>query len=115
MVVQAGVVWDGVEGAGGAGFGVVRGVDEAGLYAGAGDRAAPLMAVSLGILQAIGSANAQQVLPSLSHVSRELGYDQARFDKLLAEAVEAYKRDGGRSVIEAAFAGLDVGGDGGQD
>lgn len=82
---------------------------------GRGDSAAPLMAISLSIFQEIGSPDAQRVLANLSGVCSELGYDQARVDKLVAEAGEAYKGDGGRSLIEAAFAGLDDGGGDGQD
>jgi tetratricopeptide (TPR) repeat protein len=74
------------------------------LKMGRGDTGARLVAICWLIGQSIGHEDTEGDFRALSGLCSELGYDQAQFDAMLAEAVAAYEADGGRELIERAFA-----------
>jgi tetratricopeptide (TPR) repeat protein len=65
---------------------------------------ARLKAIGFNIANAIGHGDANRILISLTALCSQLRYDQAQFDAMMAEAVEAYQADRGRALIEQAFA-----------
>ncbi len=71
---------------------------------GHGHVAARLVAICCLIDQAIGHGDTESDFRTLSGLCSQLGYDQAQFDAMLAEAAAAYQADRGRELIERAFA-----------
>ncbi|MEA2045671.1 MAG: hypothetical protein U9N48_04010, partial [Euryarchaeota archaeon] len=62
-----------------------------------------LVTLSAMILKEIGHADLKQVEPWVDDLASELGYSQDQFDAMYEEIAEAYQRDRGRSLIDAAF------------
>ncbi|HEX8199600.1 MAG TPA: tetratricopeptide repeat protein, partial [Isosphaeraceae bacterium] len=77
---------------------------------GRGEEAARLTAISFLIAQAIGLGELKRIVRNLSTICGQLGYDQGRFDAMLAEAAAAYQGDRGRGLIDRAFAAPEEGG-----
>jgi tetratricopeptide (TPR) repeat protein len=65
--------------------------------------AARLLAVCWMIDKAIGHGDAEQDLRQLLGLCTQLGYDENQVKALLREVAEAYGRDRGRSLLDAAF------------
>ena len=75
-----------------------------------GRHAAQLQAVCWLIDDSIEHGDAESDFLALSGLCSNLGYDQARFDAMLAEVAAAYREDGGRGLIERSFAEEEPGG-----
>ncbi|HWE37581.1 MAG TPA: tetratricopeptide repeat protein [Isosphaeraceae bacterium] len=67
---------------------------------GQGENGVRLVATCWLIDQAIGHGDAESDLRNLSAFCQELGYDQARYDTMMAEVVAAYQADRCRSLVE---------------
>jgi tetratricopeptide (TPR) repeat protein len=72
---------------------------------GRGAAGARLMAVCWLIESEIGHGDADSDWNSLSAQCAEVGYDQGQIQAMLEEVKEAYQRDRGRGLVEAAFPG----------
>ncbi len=70
---------------------------------GRGHLGARLAAICWLIDRSIGHGDAESDLRALSGLCSELGYDQAQFEGMVAEALEAYETNRGRALIERAF------------
>ena len=70
---------------------------------GNGPEGAQLIALSWLIDQAIGHTYATEDFAYLTKVCNRLGYDQAQFDAMLAEAKAAYAADRSWSLIHKVF------------
>ena len=62
-----------------------------------------LVALSAILLQAVGHADLRRVQPWVNDLASQLGYTQEQFDAMLGEVQEAYQRDLGQGLVEAAF------------
>lgn len=74
---------------------------------GRGEAGARLVTLCWMIDRQIGHGDAESDFRNLQTLCRNLGYDQARFDEMLAEAAAGYEADRGWGLIADAFAGLD--------
>jgi tetratricopeptide (TPR) repeat protein len=71
---------------------------------GRGDLGVRLVAICWLIDRAIGHGDTESDFRNLSALCSQLGYDQAQFEAMLAEAAEGYRADRGRALVEQAFA-----------
>ncbi|MBN1322855.1 MAG: tetratricopeptide repeat protein [Methanotrichaceae archaeon] len=55
------------------------------------------------ILRRLNHPDTLRVESTISGLASHLGYDQRRFDSVLREAIQSYRKDRGRGLIEAAF------------
>jgi tetratricopeptide (TPR) repeat protein len=62
-----------------------------------------LVALAYTILSSIGHAKVNMSFENLSGMASELSYTQEQLDALLKEVTEAYRKDRGQSLIDAAF------------
>lgn len=51
----------------------------------------------------IGHGDTQSDFKALSVIASEIGYPQEQIEVLLKDVAEAYKKDGGRRLIDSAF------------
>ena len=64
---------------------------------------ARMVAICWTIDNAIGHGDADSDLRSLIGLCAKLGFDQKRIQQTINEAVEAYTKDRGRSLLEQTF------------
>jgi tetratricopeptide (TPR) repeat protein len=62
-----------------------------------------LVAICALIGQAIGHGDTESVFRYLAGLCERLGYDQARFDAVMEDAIEEYRRDRGWALIQRTF------------
>jgi hypothetical protein len=67
------------------------------------DEGLRLLALSATILKSVGHADLKQVGPWVDQLAYQLQYTQEQFNVMLREVQEAYDRDWGSGLIEAAF------------
>ncbi|MDY3559534.1 tetratricopeptide repeat protein [Gemmata sp. JC673] len=62
-----------------------------------------LVALSVSLLQAIGSFEKGQAEKTMSNMCRELGYSRQQFDEMMTAVVASYQQDRGAALMNAAF------------
>jgi tetratricopeptide (TPR) repeat protein len=62
-----------------------------------------LVTLSAMLLQSLGHADLKRVEPWVNGLASQLNYTQGQFQAMLRQVAEAYRKDGGRGLVEAAF------------
>ncbi len=75
----------------------------AAVLAGRGKEGLSLIILSGMILRRLNHPDTSRVESTINGLASHLGYDQRRFDSILREATQSYRKDRGRGLIAAAF------------